>query len=81
MGHGTDYCKSHSAISDHNLAVGLPSYFALHYPWVNILYWLPRILYPLHYTIGALAKIIKKMFGKFQARCTIPWRVSEISTK
>ena len=42
------------------LAVGLLSFFALHYLWLeNILYRLQQILHPLHYTIGALARIKK----------------------
>ena len=47
------------------LAAGLLSCFALRYHWLeNILYRLRQILHPLHYTIGALARILKKVLRK-----------------
>ena len=46
-----------------------------------MLYRLPMIMLPLHYTIGALGIFFKMRFTKCQARGTIPRRAIEITTK
>ena len=63
-------------------AIGLLTFFVQHYPRQrNILDRLPQIVLPPHYIIGALGRILKKVFYKTQVWRAISWLAIEIITK
>ena len=64
-GHGMNYCMGHSSIFGYDLGNRFAKLFHFPLPLArNKLQWWPLILCYLHYTIGALGMILKKVFFK-----------------